>query len=346
MLYATTRSNVDIFTAQRVLKEDRAPDGALFVPMTLPPFMPYEIRQFTEHAPSDAVALVLNCFFNTDLSGRDVEFAVGRELFATAEMPFRMVVAELWRNPDGKVDRLVRQLAMTAAGEKEPFEPGEWAKIAVRIGLLAALCGEMGRKKLVSAASGMDVAVSMGDEAMLLAAWYARRMGLPIGRIIVSSNGSSGIWELVNRGQLRCVPHVSRTSTPQYDSPCLDALERLIYASVGRVDSNRFVTACRSGATYQMNSEQRRHLSEALYVSVIGSRRVERTIPNVYGSFSYILSPYSALTYCGVMDYRAETGARSPVLLPAGISPANDAQAVTGAMGISEQELRNRLKLN
>lgn len=345
MLYATTRSNVDIYTAQRVLRDNRAESGGLYVPMTLPPFMPFEIRQFTEKSPSDVIAMVLNRFFNCTLTGKDVEFTAGKSFFSTVEMPYKLVIAELWHNSDGEVDRLVQQLAMAVSGERSSFEPGEWAQIAIRIALLAALCGEMGRQGLVSVASDIDVAVAAGDEASFLAAWYARRMGLPIHKVIVSCNANSILWDFVNRGQLRCSGPVVQTNTPRYDKHGTDSLERLIYASFGRVESNRFVTACKNGTSYLINSEQQRYLEEGMYICVIGSDRVERTIPNVYGSFSYVLDPYSALVYCGIMDYRAETGERNPVLMLSGSSPMNSQKAVTAAMGISAQELRGRLNL-
>ena len=345
MLYATTRSNVDIYTAQRVLREERAADGGLFVPMTLPPFLPYEIRQLTEKSPAEAVSMVLNRFFQCNLTEKDIEFAIGREFFATTEIPYRIVIGELWRNPEGEADRLVRLLAKTVAGDRLDFVPGEWTQIAVRIALLAALCGEMGRRKLVSASSQMDVAVAAGEETTLMAAWYARRMGLPIHRILVSCNENSGMWDLVYRGQVRCGGPVRQTSTPNYDNPGTEGMERLIFSAFGRVESNRFVTACGKGTSYLVNSEQQRFLEEGLYLSVIGSKRVMRTIPNVYGSYRYVLCPYSALVYCGIMDYRAETGAQNPVLLLSGHSPMNSREAVTSAMGISEQELRRRLNL-
>ncbi len=345
MLYATTRSNVDIYTAQRVLKEDRAEDGGLFVPMTLPPFMPFEIRQFIEKSSADVIAIVLNRFFNCTLTGKDIEFSVGKALYSTVEMPYKLVVAEFWHNSEGEMDRLIQQLAMAVSGNRIAFEPGEWATIAVRIALLAALCGEMGRKGLIGAGASMDVAVAAGDEASLLAAWYARRMGLPIHKVIVSCNANSILWDFVNRGQVRCSGAIVSTNTPRYDKHGVESLERLVFGSFGRVESNRFVTACKNGSSYLINSEQQRYLEEGMYICVIGNDRVERTIPNVYGSYSHIFDPYSALVYCGIMDYRAETGERNPVLMLSGSSPENSQEAVTAAMGISERELRDRLNL-
>ena len=345
MLYATTRSNVDIYTAQRVMKEDRAGDGGLFVPMTLPPFLPHELRQFAQQPPSDTMAAVLSRFFPGTLSGKTLEFSAGKEFCANRVLSYKIEVSEWWKNSQGSLERLAQKLCKAASEDYLEFQPGDWAQIAVRIGLLAAVWGEMSRNKLVSAANAMDVSVAGADDRMVLAAWYARKMGLPIHKIIVCCNENNFLWDLLNRGQIRCSGPVTPTCTPRYDHSCRDTVERLIYGAFGRVESNRFAQSCQKNTTFFINGEQQRVLEDAIYVSVLGNRRVQRAVSEVYGSFRQVLCPYSALCYCGILDYRAETGARNPALLPVLHSPMEQAQAVTEAMGISEAELKRRLNL-
>ena len=343
MLYATTRSGLETYTAGRVLKDWKAPDGGLYVPITLPQLLPWELRKYADQSAADVVADILNRFFGGKLSGREIEFAVGRDFFSTKEMPYKLTVAELWRNPDGSVDRLVRQLAQVASGSRFPFEPGEWTHIAVRIALMTAVLAEMLGKGKFSVGTGVDVGVAAGDTPMLMAAWYGRRMGLPIREIVVGCNTNGIFWDLLNRGQIRCGSLPARTCTPLYDAHCFDTMERLICAACGRVEANRFAAAAQKRSGYLITTDQRRHLQSGIFVSVMGNRRVERTIPNVYGSFSYIFSPYSALVYCAATDYRSETGAHNPMLMFCSGSPANSAGTVTAAMGITEEELRRRL---
>ena len=63
MLYVTTRTKNDTFTAARALAEDRSSDGGLFVPLRLPQFDPAQIRQLGEQSFSQNVADVINLFF-------------------------------------------------------------------------------------------------------------------------------------------------------------------------------------------------------------------------------------------------------------------------------------------
>ena len=78
MLYLSTRSKADSFTAYRVLHSDAAPDGGMFLPMQLPVQNDADLAAFAQMNFGEAAAAVLNLFFGTKLSGWDVDFAVGR----------------------------------------------------------------------------------------------------------------------------------------------------------------------------------------------------------------------------------------------------------------------------
>lgn len=66
MLYVTTRNNRDAYTAQRVLRENRGPDGGLYVPFREPVFSWEEIDALKEKSFHQCVAEVLNRLFNTE----------------------------------------------------------------------------------------------------------------------------------------------------------------------------------------------------------------------------------------------------------------------------------------
>ena len=78
MLYISTRSKIDSFTAYRALHENCAPDGGAFAPMQLRKFGSDEIELLLRSSFNDAVSTILNYFFSTKLSGFDLDFSIGR----------------------------------------------------------------------------------------------------------------------------------------------------------------------------------------------------------------------------------------------------------------------------
>ena len=99
MLYLSTRSKTDSFTAFRALNEDRAPDGGFFVPFRLPVYDSAKIQQLGELSFGDAVAFILNEFFSLDISAWDVDCAIGKVSVKIISTPHRVLLAQLWDNP-------------------------------------------------------------------------------------------------------------------------------------------------------------------------------------------------------------------------------------------------------
>ena len=85
-------------------------------------------------------------------------------------------------------------------------------------------------------------------------------------------------------------------------------------------------------------------LRQGLYVTVTSDHRVLSMIPKICSTHRYILSPYSALAYAGLQDYRSRTGESRPALLLAEKSPLRDAQTVASALNISVEALEDYFK--
>lgn len=345
MLYASTRSKVETYTAQRTLWTKRAGDGGFFVPMKLPQFKRTEIIRLKNRTAEDNIALILNKFFQTEFSGKDVQFAIGREYYRLAEISHKMILGELWHNADGEIDNVIRLLTKRVAVEQRDAEPGEWPGIVIRIALLFGLFGELSDKGMVNTIYPMDVAVPAGDFSWPMAAWYARKMGLPIGTIICCCNENDGVRELFHRGQIRLDSVSVQTITPRCDDAAPAGIERVIYTILGREEVAEYLRALEKGGTYAVNPEQKRLLSEGMYVAVNSGKRLSQVIPNAYRTFGHVLCPYGAMVYTGVMDYQSITGKYNKVLMLCDYSPAHSLDTTARAMGISVPELKKRLNI-
>lgn len=345
MLYVTTRGNRDVFTAQRALCEKRAPDGGLYLPFRMPRFTPEEIDALAEKPFSKCVAEMLNTLFNTRLSDWDVAFCVGRYPVRLVSMSHRMMIGESWHNPEGRFSWMVRSLVnQIRADGNTQAEPGDWAEVAVRIAVLFGIFGELIRKGIAGRERPVDICVVAGDFSAPMSAWYAREWGLPIGSIVCCCNENNSVWELLHQGQLRTDGVCVSTSIPEADIVLPAGLERLIFGCGGYPEALRYVDVCRRGGMYCPNEAVLSNLRKGLYVSVISERRTETTIPNVFGTHSYLLSPCSALAYAGLLDYRASAGESGYSLILSENSPARDAQTVSRALNISVQELMSLIE--
>lgn len=343
MLYVTTRSDRDAFTAHRVLHENRAADGGLFVPFRDPPFSAEEIDDLRNLSFSQCVASVLNKVFPVKLTFRDVELAMGRYPVRLKQLNQRLLVGECFHNLESALSCTISNLTYLMRKDTDKA-PGEWTAIAIRISLLFGIFGELMRSGMVSAENPLDIAVVAGDFSAPISVWYARKWGLPVGNIICCCNENANLWDFVCHGQLRTDAVAKKTITPDADFAVPASLERLIYETGGVHEVTRYLSSLRSGSSYYMDDRMLQNLRKGIYVTVNSEPRILSTIPAVYATHNYLLSLYSALSYAGLQDYRSRTGENRIAMIISEKSPLCDIKTVSGVLGKTAGELREYME--
>lgn len=336
MLYVTTRDESDVYTAYRALHEGRSKDGGLFLPFQPPRFSPEEMDALLQKSFHKCVAEILNLMFPVKLTGVDVEFAVGRRSVQMKNLGRRAIMAELWHNPAGNYAYLERSLAKLLGNEETAI--GNWTRIAIDIAVWFGLFAEL---RQAGFQDKMDVSVVSGDFYAPISAWYARQWGLPIGKIICCCNENNVLWDLFRYGQMRTDTVSIPTSTPEADITIPTDLERLIYAYGGVKEAARYLEAVRQGKPYQAPEEMLEQLRGGMYVSVISGQRMMNTIPGVYRTHAHLLSPYGALAYGGLLDYRAMADVPRYGLVLEERSPILYAETVASALGVEPKAIKD-----
>ncbi len=337
MLYVTTRDKHDAFTAHRALEENRSADGGLYLPFRAPSFSQNELEALLNKPFHDCAAEILNVLFNTKITGWDLDFSIGNYPPQLKSVGHRIIMAESWHNPDQNYDWLVRRVSSVLCG-RESTQPGNWLRIAVRIAVLFGIFAELKRAGIDQP---MDISVVSGDFSAPISAFYAKQWGLPIGNIVCCCNENNSLWDLLCHGQMRTDGVSIPTAAPEADVSLPADLERLIFEGGGVAEVQRYLESCRQGRMYCVSEEMLAKLRRGLYVSVVSSQRMLDTIPSVYRTHSYLLSPYGALAYAGLMDYRAKSGGTHRCLVLTEKSPVCDRKTVSAALGISPDTLEN-----
>ena len=343
MLYATTRGKHDVVTAYKTVHVDCYGDGGLFVPFRMPKIKEEELAVLAASSQNRIIADVLNLFFSSELTEWDIEYAVGRRPSRIATVSSRLMVLECWNNPTGDVGQIVQGISHRLRGERDGGMPTNWLNMAVRIALLFAAYGSLVSSGKIRRNVPLDVAVTTGDFAAPMAAWYAKQMGLPIGKIICGCNANGSFWDLLNRGEFPTGDTVVKTATPEADFVVPRNLERLICAVFGVEENLRYLLKCSKGRPYFPPEDKMNDLCSGMFAAVCSDSRMASIVSGVYRTRGYILSPYAALAYGSLQDYRAITGENGPVLLVSERSPLCDGALVSRLVRIPEAELRQHL---
>lgn len=308
MLYLSTRNTTDCYTAYRALNEEQTPDGGLFVPFHLTQFSNEELARFRAQTACDAIARISNLFFGVGLSGWDVECVIGRSPVKPEKVNQRLIFAEFWRNPDGSLEYLIKNLYRRMTGKEYTYVPFGWAYIAIEIALLFGLYAAMDTVP----PQGLDIAAQTGNFADIAAIEYAKQMGLPINAMICATNENSTVWDLFTKGDFNTGAVASQ---PMY-------MECFLYARLGKDAVLQYLDACEKKRIYRVDAGQLEMISGNVFCSVISGNRVDSIISGMYRANGYAIDPCTAVAYGGLQDYRANTGLNRDTLILAKYRPA------------------------
>ena len=335
MLYVTTRSRTDSYTAYRALHEGVASDGGEFLPIRLPQYTHEQLEAIMSDNFNETVARVLNLFFSVRLTGWDIEFAIGRKPIRLLNMGRKITVAELWRNTEADYNIAARRIyARLCDNLGAQNSPNGWSAIAIRIALLFGVYGELRKQEIYT----FDAAASGKDMQQVMALWYARNMGLPVGRILCGCNENCWIWDLTHKGELTFTAPV-QTCTPDLDR-IPSGIERLVYGTLGQEETIRYLGACADKASYCLSQEQLQKLNSGMFSSVVGGRRVMDLIASVYRTNQYLIDPYTAISYGTLQDYRAKTGENKLTVLFSEGNPEHFADVISQATGLPMRDIK------
>lgn len=321
----------------QAFREDRSPDGGLYFPEKLPRLTRKEIEELGCQPENAAIAALLNRFGDWNVTGWDLDFSVGRRWVRLTPLERKAKLCQCWYAAEGRVDSLTEYLS-----GRFQIPWGFWGKTAVRIAVLG-----MGLSRSLAEdgeSPAVDLAMVGGDFAGVLAGLCLKAMGFPVGKLIVCCNENNSAWELVHLGALHTDGVTVKTMTPEADLWLPLGLEGVLSFIGGPSAAVEYAKCAYLGGEFLPGEELLRALRSLLYVSVVSDSRMAFTLSGVLKNTGRLLSPYEALAYAGVQDYRAKGGENRLCVLLSEKSPQLDEEILARALKKSLPEVRAILR--
>ena len=328
MLYITTRDDRDAHTAYKALHWNTASDGGLYVPFRLPVFSREETADLKNVSFGETVAKLLNLFFSAGLTGWDIDSCIGRTPVKIVPLNRKIFSAELWHNLESRYAYIENRLFSKLAPDV-PSAPS-WPRIAIHIAVLFGVYGCALQQDVLAPEQSFDVSVDVGDFTAPMAALYAKKMGLPVGNVVLCTQDNSALWDLINRAEMG-------TSILNPDRKL--GAERLIHNIFGVDEVLRFHSACERHGVYTVSDEQLPVIGNGLFAAVVGEQRINTTINSIYRTNQYLTTPLGAICYAGLQDYRAKAGESCPTVLFIYDAPSTCQNTLHKATGLGFEDI-------
>lgn len=155
----------------------------------------------------------------------------------------------------------------------------------------------------------INVVVPTGNFGNILAAFYAKNMGLPIAKLICASNENKVLFDFFSTGTYDKNREFILTSSPSMDILISSNLERLIYRIAGNdaEKNSKLMASLSSDGKYEITDEMRAQLSD-FYGNYTSEAETAAVIKKLYEDTGYIIDTHTAVA-AGVYDkYKAATG--------------------------------------
>ena len=180
----------------------------------------------------------------------------------------------------------------------------------------------------------VNVVVPTGNFGNILAAFYAKNMGLPIGKLICASNENKVLYDFFSTGTYDKNRDFILTSSPSMDILISSNLERLIYRIAGNdAKKNAELMASLSGnGKYEITAEMKAQLAD-FYGNYTSEQETAAVIKKLYEDTGYIIDTHTAVA-SGVYDkYKKETGdTETKAIIASTASPFKFTRSVMNAI--------------
>ncbi len=189
------------------------------------------------------------------------------------------------------------------------------------------------KEEVIKDGEKINITVPTGNFGNILAAYYAKRMGLPVNRLICASNENKVLYDFFGTGTYdRNRPFVL-TSSPSMDILISSNLERLIYEITGEdADKNRaFMEDLSKKGIYNITPEMKEKLSD-FYGNFATEEECVGTIRKLYEDTSYVIDPHTAVAADVYGKYVKETGDDTVTVIASTASPYKFTRSVMNAI--------------
>lgn len=179
----------------------------------------------------------------------------------------------------------------------------------------------------------INVTVPTGNFGNILAAYYAKNMGLPIDKLICASNENKVLFDFFSTGSYDRNRDFILTSSPSMDILISSNLERLIYRIAGEnADKNReMMEQLSKGGTYRITEKMRSQLAD-FYGNFATEEETAGAIKALYGETGYVIDTHTAVASCVYGKYAAETGDSTKTVIASTASPFKFTRSVMNAI--------------
>ena len=217
-----------------------------------------------------------------------------------------------------------------------------WGRLAPQIVYyVSAYCDMLSMDENI-AKEGFNIVVPTGNFGNILAAYYAKKMGVPVNKLICASNQNNVLTDFIKTGKYDRNRKFYTTASPSMDILISSNLERMLFELSGNDD--KLVAAMQNdlaeNGTFTVNDDIMNGLTNLFWGGCCDDKATLETINNYFNECGYLADTHTAVALNVYNQYVKETGDNRHTVIASTASPykftASVLEAITDKKGESE----------
>ena len=191
------------------------------------------------------------------------------------------------------------------------------------------------QKHAIRMGQSVNFVVPTGNFGDILAGYYAKRMGLPVARLLCASNRNNVLTDFFADGTYYTHRAFFQTMSPSMDILISSNLERLLFESTDRDPAlvRQWMALLSSeGGSFSIGAQRLKELKKTFWAGYADDFMTSGEIKRVFERFHYLMDPHTAVASYVLKQYREETGDHTPAVILSTASPYKFSESVLASL--------------
>ena len=180
----------------------------------------------------------------------------------------------------------------------------------------------------------VNFSVPTGNFGDILAGYLAKKLGLPVGKLICASNANNVLTDFIRTGTYDRQRPLLKTTSPSMDILVSSNLERLLYLLSGDTALVAdLMKKLNTEGAYTVPASLLETIQTEFWAAYCDDDRAAEIMGRVYKELGYLCDPHTASGWAAAEDYTVQTGDKRPMVVLSTASPYKFPVAVLTAIG-------------
>ncbi len=210
-----------------------------------------------------------------------------------------------------------------------------WGRLVPQIVYYVSSYVELVKDGEINMGDKLNFCVPTGNFGNILAAYYAKMMGIPVGKLICASNSNNVLTDFIRTGVYNRNRKFYTTISPSMDILISSNIERLLFLLSGGDDEyirSLYKDLSETGR-FEVSDEIKSKLSEIFYADYCSDDETKSEIRSVFDKYSYTMDTHTAVASKVYESYVQATGDTTKTVIASTASPYKFSASVLGALG-------------